>query len=308
MKPLFKENVTFAKSFEDAKAVLVIDVSNFIHRMTNAHSSLTTSYGDFSGHIHGCLTSLKSLIKLVNSPRILIVFVADGSPIKRVSMFPGYKKRRHASKEERDEDQKTTDTYNFYNALRVLHFVPGLSAHDSHTEADDVAAAYTLKSLRAGKKTYVVSNDRDLWQMSCYGATIIGGNKLGALNKEGIKKVLGFPPERLHLFKAMYGDKSDEIPGVFRMPKAIFTDLTTATNLAELQEQVKAKSFPKKARAWVLDNFEQITFNWILTQLEESVKYTVTRCGDLSTLRTLVDDYECKSLIPWVESLGGVKP
>ena len=85
-------------------------------------------------------------------------------------------------------------------------------------EADDVLGTLAEKAGRLGLKTIILTGDRDLLQLADENTTIrLAGNKLSEAQDFGPREVLekfGVGPEQFVDYKAIVGDKSDNIPGV----------------------------------------------------------------------------------------------
>jgi DNA polymerase-1 len=102
-------------------------------------------------------------------------------------------------------------------------------------EADDVIGVIAKLSVEAGWEVRIVSNDRDLWQLAnssnisfvCRMKSPQNSKKsvVRRLNADEIQAELGFHPSRLPTYKALVGDKSDNIPGVRGIGVAAATPL-----------------------------------------------------------------------------------
>ena len=112
--------------------------------------------------------------------------------------------------------------------LEVLN-IPSFSAEGY--EADDVLAALAQQAEAEGVDTLIVTGDTDTFQLvgphvrvltprRSFGDTIV-------YDEEGIRERYGLEPEQLIDYKALVGDKSDNIPGVRGV------GAKTATNLLQ---------------------------------------------------------------------------
>lgn len=87
-------------------------------------------------------------------------------------------------------------------------------------EADDLIAALTKKSEKEGKRVYILSGDRDLWQLISDQTTVIfpftgkSGSSKEWMTIEAFREKYGFDPPFLRDLKSIMGDSSDAIPGV----------------------------------------------------------------------------------------------
>lgn len=94
--------------------------------------------------------------------------------------------------------------------------VPVLTAENY--EADDVLGTVARKAVAMGAKVKIVTGDRDLLQLADKHITInLAGQKLSEAadyGPEEVKARYGLTPKQYIDFKALVGDKSDNIPGV----------------------------------------------------------------------------------------------
>ncbi len=278
---------------EEADKLLVIDVSNLAHRAFHGYQ-LTTSDGRFSGHVYGALTMLISTLNHnVGSGRVCIVFCYDGckSSAKRKVMMPEYKSTRDPSK-----FNPTTEV------KRVLKTLPGLHVELDEREADDGIAWVAGKFL--DKEVVVLSGDRDLWALLRHPNVKMLSPKL--VTPEDVTDKFGVNhPGRIPLAKALYGDASDGIKGVARLPRAkinpiinlddVWTveDFYKALDSIELTGTAKPKLLAEKER--VALNFKVIAPD--LDGFSDEVAVTVRVSVEArTTLERQLDSFECRKL------------
>jgi hypothetical protein len=296
MRQLFKRKRTFVRSIDEARTIILIDVNNLVHRAINAYRSLKTSDGRPSGYVFGCLNMIKTLTtKFGRSTPLCLVFVSDGWPAQRYALFPDYKKGRHAAgPNDAVEDSK-------FESLRVLHSLPGVIAYNPEAEADDVIATIARSQREHGKVVAVSSSDKDLWQLTPLGVTVFG-NKGRFQNQDSATKELGFHPKRLHLYKSMYGDASDGIPGVHRLPKKVFFGSNAITPGGLFRDADSPDGTPFKKQLSIPENRQIIERNWKLTELQ-NVKFKAVPCGDTDGLLLYIELFECNSLRDWARDI-----
>ena len=113
--------------------------------------------------------------------------------------------------------------------LLALSMLPTVLAMAPSGEADDVAASLVLHRRRPGQRVFVVSTDKDLWQL--YGApmTKIIGLKNKALTGDDIRAKFGLSTaSMIPAWKALLGDTSDCVP---RVPRLLAADAVVWLNL-----------------------------------------------------------------------------
>lgn len=95
-----------------------------------------------------------------------------------------------------------------------------------YPEADDMVASIAFESRASGYETYIFSGDKDLWALAgdrirIYGFyqgpdPFTGRNRWyrKVFSTDELTDQLGFHPSWYPVFKSLYGDTSDNIPGV----------------------------------------------------------------------------------------------
>ena len=75
-----------------------------------------------------------------------------------------------------------------------------------------------VEKLKSDAEIYIVSNDKDMWQLLDKNVFVLIPNTKGGFDKideEEANKRLEFDKKYLIDFKALRGDTSDNIPGVY---------------------------------------------------------------------------------------------
>ncbi len=81
-------------------------------------------------------------------------------------------------------------------------------------EADDVIGTLACKAADAGHRVFVVSSDKDMMQLVNDRVVVLNPAKDNLiLDREGVLKTLGVPPEQVVDVMALRGDSIDNIPG-----------------------------------------------------------------------------------------------
>ena len=85
-------------------------------------------------------------------------------------------------------------------------------------EADDILGTISRQADERGIHTYLVSGDRDIFQLASDTTSVIytkrGVSEFGLYDRDAIIEEYGFPPDQFIDYKALMGDKSDNIPGI----------------------------------------------------------------------------------------------
>jgi len=166
-----------------------------------------------------CFGFLQSLLDVIGTekPEYVAIAFDRPEPTFRHQADPNYKAHRPEAPED-----FIVDTINLQQLLAALNFAivtaPGY-------EADDVLATLAREATEENIRTRILSGDKDLFQLvdsdkdvailylsGAYGQRRTG--KPTAYDPDKVREKLGVTPEQVVDFKALCGDKSDNIPGV----------------------------------------------------------------------------------------------
>ncbi|MEG5034833.1 DNA polymerase I [Microcoleus sp. AT3-D2] len=167
-----------------------------------------------------CFGFLKSLLEVMaaHDPQYMAIAFDLATPTFRHEADDTYK----AGRAETPEDFKP-DIKNLQELLTYLN-LPAITAPGY--EADDVLGTLANKASAAGYQVKILTGDRDLFQLvetekqisvlylSTDELRRSGKGKSQEYGPEEVKAKLGILPEQVIDYKALCGDKSDNIPGV----------------------------------------------------------------------------------------------
>jgi DNA polymerase I len=159
---------------------------------------------------------------------VMVAFDLPATPERpswRKQLYPAYKGHRPERDELLDELLETA-FMDFQNAYEVLAS-PGV-------EADDLIATRWQHGIDTGCRMLLVSADRDLWQLLRPASTsqlMSFRTERGKVTKPRYKVYTdfvddyGFTPLQWPLFKAIAGDKTDNVPGIETLGEKAATDI-----------------------------------------------------------------------------------
>jgi len=215
---------------------LLIDGHNLAFRCLYAPGldSLADLQGRPTGVVVGFIRTLASLRKKHPDARIYVTW--DGSNQRRQTVFPDYKgnRKKRAAPPVSPEAMPGFDQLAFLR--EVLPFLGVKQGINVVEEADDVIAALARGEL-SGQNNLIFSTDRDLLQLVTGTTQMlvpgVGGRKDAMYDQAAVEGAFGVPPERLVQLRAFFGDPSDNIPGVPRVPKKVLRALVQAYETVE---------------------------------------------------------------------------
>ena len=119
--------------------------------------------------------------------------------------------------------------------LIKMHGWPLLSVEG--IEADDVIGTLAVAARQQGFKVIVSTGDKDMAQLVDDHTFLVNTMKNEILDREGVIKKFGVPPERIIDYLSLIGDTSDNIPGVSKVgPKTAVKWLSQYGSLKDIIE------------------------------------------------------------------------
>jgi DNA polymerase-1 len=169
---------------------------------------LATSRGELTNAVYGFASMLLNVLRDQQPTHMAVAF--DVGRSFRQERFPDYKATRERMPDELHRQ------INRIQELVAAFNIPVLSAEGY--EADDVLATLARQAAARGIPTLIVTGDRDLLQVVNDHITVLtSGRRFSDIilyTPETVKERYGLAPAQLVDYKALVGDKSDNIPGV----------------------------------------------------------------------------------------------
>ncbi len=192
------------------KRFVLIDSNSLIHRAYHAYpADLATSKGEQTNAVYGFTAILLKVIDDFEPDYLICVFDTD-KPTHRHKKFKEYKIQR------KPMDEELVNQLPRIRQVVKAFNIPLLEADGF--EADDVIGTLEGDKKLKEYEKIIVSGDHDMFQLADHDTKIfISGRSFRDSNLYGPKEVekkLGIKPEQVVDYKALYGDPSDNIPGV----------------------------------------------------------------------------------------------
>ncbi len=189
-----------------ADLLYLIDGSSILYRAFFAIRHLSTKDGRPTNAIFGTLKMVEKLLRERDPSHIAVVFDLPG-PTFRHEAFAAYKANR--------PDTPPDLVAQFGPAKDILRAMGLPVVELAGFEADDCIATLAEKAVAQGMEVVVVTADKDLFQLVRPGVRILHTKKEDALlDERGVEEVFGVPPDRVIDVLALWGDPTDNIPGV----------------------------------------------------------------------------------------------
>lgn len=158
----------------------------------------------------GFIGILNKIIKLIEPTHILVVFDPEERP-SRVELYPQYKQNRikdfGGMVDRENPFSQLADIKIALNSLNIKH------VEQSECEADDMIASY---ASQIPCEIVIVSSDTDFLQLVSERTTMLRyhGRKTTLFTVALVQLKYGIHPSRFLEYKALIGDKTDNIAGI----------------------------------------------------------------------------------------------
>ncbi|MFQ5432120.1 MAG: DNA polymerase I [Nitrospinota bacterium] len=231
------------------KRLYIIDGAGFYFRAFYAiRGRFNAPDGTPTNAIYGFARMCEKIVR-DEKPDALLIALDSKEKTFRHEMFPEYKSHRPAMPEELAVQlpyiEKLITAYN----IPVLK-EPGL-------EADDLIGCAARLAEKKGYEVVIVSGDKDLMQLIGDGITMFDPLKDKRIGVEEVKEKFGVEPARVMDVLGLWGDASDNIPGVPGVgevtAKKLVAQFGDIENLIENADDIKK---PKLQKA-VIENADK---------------------------------------------------
>ncbi|KJH71099.1 DNA polymerase I [Aliterella atlantica] len=267
-----------------------------------------------------CFGFLKSLLEVmtIHKPTAMAIAFDLGLPTFRHEADDTYKADRPGTPEDFVPDLK-----NLHELLAGLN-LPIVTAPGY--EADDVLGTLAMQASDAGYAVKILTGDRDLFQLVdieqhikvlYLSSTFIqrGGTGPNEFGIEQVKEKIGVLPSQVVDFKALCGDKSDNIPGVKGIGEKTAVQLLDAynnlDNIYSSLDQIKGAT-QKKLEAGKEDAYHSRFMAKIVTDVPLDIQLENCQLTgfDSTILEPILEKLEFKSFLGKVHQLqqqfGGI--
>lgn len=195
---------------DQEKKFLLIDGSSLLFRAFFAVRGLTTKDGVFTNGVYGFLRMFSNAVDMVDPDYIMVAFDRKGSTSQRTEEYEDYKANREKTPDELDMQ--------FGMTKEVLDALNVKNLDMEGYEADDIIGTMAAKVEDKGVKSYLLTGDRDYFQLVDDQVTVLftkkGISQLEEVDLAHIHDQYGIEPYQFKDIKGVQGDTSDNIPGV----------------------------------------------------------------------------------------------
>jgi DNA polymerase-1 len=270
------------------KRLFLIDGHSLLYRAYYAIRHLTNTQGFPTNAIFGFLNMMRKLQEKENPAYLGVVFDAVGPTIRHLA-FKDYKANRKPMPE--DLAVQIPVLKKILKAMRI----PAIE-YEKY-EADDVLGSLAAKASEKKIHSVLVSTDKDLFQLVNDSTTLYNPAKESHMDKKAVEEQFGVPPSQVVDVLALWGDQSDNIPGVpgvgEKTSKTLLRQFRNIENLIANIDQIENPSLREKIKK----NLNQLRMSRQLATITRDLDINI----DLEAFSLSDPDYE--DLVPLLQEL-----
>lgn len=248
-------------------------------------ATLTNASGMPTNAVYGFTQTLRKIIKEFAPEYIGVAFDMKG-PTFRHEIFEEYKADRPAMPDILGEQ--------IPYIKRMLRAMSIPVMEKPSYEADDIIATVVKKAEGAGLKSYMITGDKDMYQLVGENTVIFDYNNGKEFRAEDVAEKFGVPPGSIRDLLALAGDPSDGIPGVpgvgLKTAAKLLGEYGSIDKVFENIDKVKGAKLKERLK----DNRDKALLSRELATLQSDVELD----GALEDLKYREPDYdELKKLL-----------
>jgi 5'-3' exonuclease len=276
------------KPTEDDKNLLIVDGNNIGYRYLQRKN--------FNSFKDDYIRTVESLAKSYKSKDVIVAYDFGKSEYRK-AIFPEYKANRTPpSPEEKDHFDK------FFAELNsVADDMPYQTFKLFGVEADDIITYLSLKLKTRYPHIWIVSSDRDLYQLLDDNISIFNLFSRKELTKRWLWEEKGLTAEQHKLSKIIQGDKSDNINGIEGIGEKRGDDLAkTYKTIGNLLKQLPLPGKTKYIKN-LNSGVEILKRNEQLINLTENVRNIITYGSKGDEHLRILEEYSTKIMDSYPE-------
>ena len=260
-----------------------------------------TSKGEPTAGTYGFARELFRILEQEKPEYLAVAF--DVGKTFRDKMFPEYKATR-----EKMPDDLRTQLERIRQMVDIFN-IPRLEMEGY--EADDVLGSVARIAGEQGLGVKIVTGDRDLLQLVNERTTVyLAGDNQSYIRDEDVVKKLGVLPNQVVDYKAIVGDKSDNIPGVagvgekttIRLLETYKTLDGIYEHIDEIEKRWKTKLEANKDNAYLSYDLARIRTD---LDIKLDLEHAKAQELDIPAIEEFFKEMEFRTLLKSLQKLTG---
>ncbi|MHB9068629.1 MAG: DNA polymerase I, partial [Pirellulaceae bacterium] len=242
--------------------VFVVDAHSLIYQVFHALPEMSGPAGQPVGAILGFLRDIVDILERRKPDCLLCAFDPPGKTFRH-DVYDQYKMYRPTMP--LDLQLQIPHIQRFLEALAIpILSVPGY-------EADDVLATVGAETRRLGGECYLVTNDKDCRQLINEQVKLYNVRKHEVIDAAEVEKQWGIRPDQVVDFQALWGDSTDNVPGIAGIGQKTASQLLTQYGTLEGIFEHVGEIAGQKRRESILQGRELALVSRTLVRLVDNV-------------------------------------
>ncbi len=242
--------------------LFLIDGNSLLYRSYYAIQRLSTSQGFPTNAIYGFVSMLKKFIEREKPSHLGIVFDVKG-PTIRHKKFKDYKAHRKPMPE--DLVVQVPIIKKIVSAFNIPYF------ELENYEADDVLGSLASQARAKKIPSVIVTNDKDLFQLVDELTVVFNPVKEIYLDEKRVKEYFGVRASQVIDVLSLWGDPTDNIPGVpgigEKTSKALINQFGSLENLLKNLAKIESQRLREKIER----NLDQLKMSQELVTIKKDL-------------------------------------
>ena len=224
---------------------LIIDGSSLFFRAFYALPLLKTKRGLYTNAIYGFVMMVENAIEKIKPSHVAVCFDMKGKTF-RSDIYKDYKGTRQKTPNELEQQWPLVRDILGHMNIKILE--------SPVYEADDIAGTLAKLGTEEGFENYLLTGDKDYFQLVNDKTKVLftrkGITDMDIVTVEKIEEDYGIEPLEFIELKALMGDSSDNIPGIYGIGEKTGLKLVrqfhTLENLYDNIDDVSGKKLKEK--------------------------------------------------------------
>lgn len=277
---------------------LIIDGSSLFFRAFYALPLLKTKRGLYTNAIYGFVMMVENAIEKINPSHVAVCFDMKGKTF-RSDIYKDYKGTRQKTPNELEQQWPLVRDILGHMNIKILE--------SPVYEADDIAGTLAKLGTEEGFENYLLTGDKDYFQLVNDKTKVLftrkGITDMDIVTVEKIEEDYGIEPLEFIELKALMGDSSDNIPGIYGIGEKTGLKLVrqfhTLENLYDNIDDVSGKKLKEKLVDGKMSAFMSKKLGTIVRDvpIEESLDDLKKLDYDYEKLSELYREFEFNSML-----------
>lgn len=277
---------------------LIIDGSSLFFRAFYALPLLKTKRGLYTNAIYGFVMMVENAIDKIKPTHVAVCFDMKGKTF-RSEIYKDYKGTRQKTPNELEQQWPLVRDILGHMNIKILE--------SPVYEADDIAGTLAKLGSEEGFENYLLTGDKDYFQLVNENTKVLftrkGITDMDIMTVEKIEEDYGIEPLEFIELKALMGDSSDNIPGIYGIGEKTGLKLVrqfhTLENLYDNIDDVSGKKLKEKLVDGKMAAFMSKKLGTIVRDvpIEESLDDLKKLDYDYEKLSELYREFEFNSML-----------